>query len=75
MKHKNITFPTDPKNWDAKTKTAETRIAACLNTAVPAEVMKATLALAEGIGDIHLEDHGGREPSYSRSAMIIFQRC
>ena len=72
MKSKNTTFPTDPRNWDTKTKTAETRLAAHLNTAVPAEVMKATLALAEGIGDIQLEDHGGREPSYSRSVKIIF---
>ena len=69
-------FPIDPRNWDTKTKTAETRLAACLNTVVPAEVSKATLALAEGLGDIHLEeDPTGREPSYSRSVMIIFQRC
>ena len=61
-----------PRSWKESTKATEAKLSAALTSAVSNEIMQTAVAIAQGYGDITLEDERASITEYPMSLIILY---
>ena len=61
-----------PRGWKEPTRATEAKLSAALTSAVSNEIMQTAVAIAQGYGDITLEDERASITEYPMSLIILY---